>query len=211
MKKGFLVAALFAVVSMANAQETSQEAIYGVKSGIITMSMDFGGNAMTTTTYFDDYGRKQANVSDFGGQKSRSIVVKGETIMVNDEAKTATRMPGMMGGGMMGGGSSVNFMKLTDEVIKANNIKELGEETIAGKPCKKYSMSVSMMGQSQTQTVWVYQGITLKSSTQSDFGAMERTASKFEENATIPASMFEIPEDIKIQDMDMNMMMGGGF
>ena len=81
MKKGFLVAALFAVVSMANAQEASQEAIYGVKSGIITMSMDFGGNAMTTTTYFDDYGRKQANVSDFGGQKSRSIVVKGETIM----------------------------------------------------------------------------------------------------------------------------------
>ena len=168
MKKGFLVAALFAVVSMANAQEASQEAIYGVKSGVITMSMDFGGNAMTTTTYFDDYGRKQANVSDFGGQKSRSIVVKGETIMVNDEAKTATRMPGMMGGGMMGGGSSVNFMKLNDEVIKANNIKELGEETIAGKPCKKYSMSVSMMGQSQTQTVWVYQGITLKSSSQSE-------------------------------------------
>ena len=205
MKKGFLVAALFAVVSMANAQE----AIYGVKSGVITMSMDFGGNAMTTTTYFDDYGRKQANVSDFGGQKSRSIVVKGETIMVNDEAKTATRMPGMMG---MGGENRVNFMKLTDEVIKANNIKELGEETIAGKPCKKYSMSVpSMMGQSQTQTVWIYQGITLKSSSQSDFGAMEQTASKFEENATIPASMFEIPEGVKIQDMDMNMMMGGGF
>jgi outer membrane lipoprotein-sorting protein len=211
MKKGFLVAALFAVVSMANAQEASQEAIYGVKSGIITMSMDMMGNAITTTTYFDDYGRKQANVSDFGGQKSRSIVVKGETIMVNDEAKTATRMPAMMGGGMMGGGSAVNFMKLTDEVIKANNIKELGEETIAGKPCKKYSMSVSMMGQSQTQTVWVYQGITLKSSSQSDFGAMERTTTKFEENATIPASMFEIPEGVKIQDMDMNMMMGGGF
>jgi outer membrane lipoprotein-sorting protein len=209
MKKGFLVAALFAVVSMANAQEVSPEATYGVKSGIITMSMDFGGNAMTTTTYFDDYGRKQASVSDFGGQKSRSIVVKGETIMVNDEAKTATRMPGGMMG--MGGGSRVNFMKLTDEVIKANNIKELGEETIAGKPCKKYSMSVSMMGQSQTQTVWVYQGITLKSSSQSDFGAMESTASKFEENATIPASMFEIPEGVKIQDMDMNMMMGGGF
>jgi outer membrane lipoprotein-sorting protein len=208
MKKGFLVAALFAVVSMANAQEASQEATYGVKSGIITMSMDMMGNTITTTTYFDDYGRKQASVSDFGGQKSRSIVVKGETIMVNDEAKTATRMPGMMG---MGGGSRVNFMKLTDDVIKANNIKELGEETIAGKPCKKYSMSVSMMGQSQEQTVWVYQGITLKSSSQSDFGAMEQTASKFEENATIPASMFEIPEGVKIQDMDMNMMMGGGF
>lgn len=204
MKKGFLIAALFAVVSMANAQES----VYGVKSGIITMSMDMMGNTITTTTYFDDYGRKQANVSDFGGQKSRSIVVNGETIMVNDEAKTAMRIPGMMG---MGGGSTVNFMKLTEEVIKANNIKELGEETIAGKPCKKYSMSVSMMGQSQTQTVWVYEGITLKSSSQSDFGAMERTASKFEENATIPASMFEIPEGVKIQDMDMNMMMGGGF
>lgn len=202
--------AFAAVSAFAVAQEAEKPAIYGCKSGIVTMEMEMMGNAIVTKTYFDDFGRKTATENDFGGMKSRTINVKGETIMVNDEQKTATRLPGMMGGGMMGG-SSVNFSNLTDEVKAQNKIKEIGKETIADKECTIYEMEVeSMMGGAQKTKVWIYKGVTLKSSTESDFGTMEQVCSKFEENAAIPASMFEIPEGIEIQDMDMNMF-GGGF
>ena len=197
--------ALTAVV--ASAQNAKEPAPYGIKSGIVTMSMDMMGQAIVQQIYFDDYGRKTASVSDFGGMKSRMVMVKGEQIMVNDEAKTATRMPGF--GGMGGPRQDINWLNLTDDVKKKNNIKELGEETVAGKTCKKYSLTVDAMGQSSTQTVWIYKGITLKTSSDSPMGTMVQAATKIEENATVPASMFTIPEGVKIQDFDMSMM--GGF
>ena len=66
-----------------------------------------------------------------------------------------------------------------------------------------------MMGQPITTTAWVYKGITLKSSTSTDFGEMGQTATKIEENIDIDPAMFTIPEGVKVQDMDMSMM--GGF
>ena len=66
-----------------------------------------------------------------------------------------------------------------------------------------------MMGQPQKQTVWVYKGITLKSTSKSDFGDMNQTATKLEENVEVPASMFTVPAGVTIQEMDMGMMMGG--
>ena len=64
-----------------------------------------------------------------------------------------------------------------------------------------------MMGQPQKQTVWVYKGITLKSSSSSDFGEMVQTATKIQEDVEIPASMFTLPEGVEIQEMQM----GGGW
>ncbi|HBA12589.1 MAG TPA: hypothetical protein DCW98_01260, partial [Bacteroidales bacterium] len=78
MKKMFMATALLAVVSLAGAQVPAN-APYGVKSGVITMSMDMMGQEMITETYFDDYGLKIAQVSEggFGGQgKTRTITDK---------------------------------------------------------------------------------------------------------------------------------------
>ena len=208
MKKLFFVAALMAVVMGASAQEAKKDAIYGVKSGIITMEMDTMGQAIVQQIYFDDFGAKQATVSEFGGNKMRTIVLDGQNVMINEAEKTATRMPAM---GFGGGRARINYNYLTEQVMKDNKIKELGEETIAGKACKKYSVTMDMMGQSMEQTVWVYKGIVMKTASESEFGAMGQTATKLEENVTVPASMFTVPEGITVQDMDMNMMMGGGF
>lgn len=198
MKKFVFIIALAALCAGAKAQDK----MYEIKSGIVTMEMNMMGQAMVQEIYFDDYGAKQATVSDFGGQKMRILVVDGSNVMVNDAEKTATRMP------MMGEAERVNFSNLTEKDIKKYKVKELGKETVAGKECTKYSITVFMMGQPQKQTVWVYKGITLKSSSSSDFGEMVQTATKIVENADIPASMFQIPEGVKIQDMDMGMMGG---
>ena len=215
----FMAAALMAVVSLANAQAPA-DAPYGVKSGVYTMSMAFGDNEMVTEYYFDNYGLKTAQVSEGGfgmmggGQqgKTRTITDKdGSQIQINDEAKTATKMPSFGGMGFGGGRAQINWNKLTDEVKKANNIKELGKETIAGKECTKYSMTTEGFQGPQEQTVWIYKGIQLKNEMSSDFGTFGATCKKFEEK-DVPASMFEVPAGVKVEELDMSQFGGfGGF
>ena len=216
MKKMFLAAALLAVVSLANAQAPA-DAPYGVKSGVITMSMDMMGNEMITETYFDNYGLKTAQVSEggfMGGEgKTRTITDKdGAQIRINDAEKTATKFPaGGMGFGMGGGRAQINWNNLTDQVKKENNIKEVGKETIAGKECTKYSMTTEGFQGPQEQTVWIYKGIQLKNEMSSDFGTFGATCKKFEEK-DVPASMFEVPAGVKVEEFDMSQMGGfGGF
>jgi hypothetical protein len=172
------------------------------------MEMDMMGQTMVQEIYFDDYGAKQATVMNMQGQKMRQITKDGSNIMIDDAAKTATKMPAM---GMMGGGEQrINFSNLDEKTIKKNKIQEAGEETVAGKTCKVYKYKVMMMGQAVSATACVYKGIVLKSSTSTDFGEMGQKATKIEENITVDPSMFTIPEGVKVQEMDMSMF-GGGF
>ena len=197
--KRLVILAVLAAAFCVGAQ--AQEKLYTVKSGIVTMEMDMMGQKVVQEIYFDDYGVKQATLSDFGGRKSRNIVVDGATVMVNDEEKTAMKMP------MMGQRENVNFSNLDEKAIKKYKVKELGTETVAGKECKKYEVTLFMMGQPRKQTVWVYKGITLKSSSSSDFGDMTQTATKIQEDVEIPASMFTLPAGVKVEEMQM----GGGW
>ena len=197
--KRLVILAVLAAAFCVGAQ--AQEKLYTVKSGIVTMEMDMMGQKVVQEIYFDDYGVKQATLSDFGGRKSRNIVVDGATVMVNDEEKTAMKML------MMGQRETVNFSNLDEKAIKKYKVKELGTETVAGKECKKYEVTLFMMGQPRKQTVWVYKGITLKSSSSSDFGDMTQTATKIQEDVEIPASMFTLPAGVKVEEMQM----GGGW
>ena len=201
MKKLLIITALLSFCMGAGAQEK----IYDVKSGKVTMEMDMMGQTIVQDIYFDDYGAKTVTVSDFGGNKMRMLEKDGSNIMVNDAEKTAVRMPAMGPGAE----NHINFLNLDEKTVKKNKIKEVGEEAIAGKTCKKYTYKVLMMGQPITTTVWVYKGITLKSSTNTDFGEMVQQATKIEENIDIDPAMFTIPEGVTVQDMDMSMM--GGF
>ena len=132
MKRLAIIAVLAAFCVGAQAQEK----LYEVKSGKITMEMDMMGQTMVQEIYFDDYGAKQATVMNMQGQKMRQITKDGSNIMIDDAAKTATKMPAM---GMMGGGEQrINFSNLDEKTIKKNKIQEAGEETVAGKTCKVY-------------------------------------------------------------------------
>ena len=203
MKRLAIIAVLAAFCVGAQAQEK----LYEVKSGKVTMEMDMMGQTIVQEVYFDDYGAKQATVMDMMGQKMRQITKDGSNIMIDDAAKTATKMPAM---GMMGGEPRINFSNLDEKTIKKNKIQEAGEETVAGKTCKVYKYKVMMMGQAVSATACVYKGIVLKSTTSTDFGDMGQKATKIEEDITIDPSMFTIPEGVKVQEMDMSMF-GGGF
>ena len=81
MKKILLIAVFCAFCAGMQAQEK----LYEVKSGIITMQMDMMGRPVVQEIYFDDYGAKQATLSEMRGRKTRAVAVNGETLMINDE------------------------------------------------------------------------------------------------------------------------------
>ena len=67
--KRLVILAVLAAAFCVGAQ--AQEKLYTVKSGIVTMEMDMMGQKIVQEVYFDDYGAKQATLSDFGGRKSK--------------------------------------------------------------------------------------------------------------------------------------------
>ena len=235
MKKILFIAAMLTMGLYASAQD----AVYSVKSGKITMEagmggMRFGGGgpggpggmgqrgpggagrgersgeprqAVNPVIYFDDYGAKQVTVNEFNGNRTRTLVIDGKNVMVNDAEKTAREMPQM---GMSSNRTKIDFTNLTEKVIKKNKIKELGEEEVAGKLCKKYSYRTQGMNGPVTQTVWIYKGITLKSAMDMGFGEMGQTAISIEEDIEVDPALFTIPEGVKIEKMQMPQM-GGGF
>ena len=208
MKKILLIASLCALCMGVQAQEKK----YEVKSGIVTMEMDMMGRKVVQEIHFDDYGAKQATISEMRGKKTRSLMVDGENLMINDEEKTATKMPAM---GMGGESNKINFLNKDEKYLKKNKVKEIGTDTFLGRECTKYTVAMFMMGQVVKQTVWVYKGIVLKTSMNTDFGEMVQAATNLVEDVEIPAATFEVPEGLTIQTMQRGPMgggpMGGGF
>ena len=203
MKKIITIIAFILLGIGAQAQEEIR--MYDVKSGIVTMEMDMMGRKVVQDIYFDDYGAKQAMIIEMRGQKMRGIEVDGEMVMINDAENTAVKMPSM---GMTN--EKINFLDQSPKNIRRNKIKEIGKETLLDRECTIYTVAVFMMGNVVKQTVWVYKGITLKSSITTDWGEMVQTATSLVEDIEIPAETFTLPEGIEIQTMSHGPRGGGG-
>ena len=210
MKKILMIMAvcLMCIGALAQGKKDKEAEVpmYEVKSGIVTMEMEMMGRKIVQEIYFDDYGAKQAMMMDFRGKKVRAVEKDGEYIVIDEESITGNIMPAMG----MGGNDKINFLDKSEKNIKKNKIKELGTETVAGKECTKYSVAIFMMGQVVKQHVWVYKGITLKTSISTDFGEMGMAAISLMEDVEIPAGTFDIPDGIEIKEMSRGGHMGGG-
>ena len=188
----FATIALFTTFAL-----SAQEAKYELKSAIIKKSMEMWGQKMEATQYFDDYGKAESVTltMEMQGTTTRMrTITKGDIITVlNLDNKTGNRitMPD----------KQVNFLNLTQEMKDKYKVKELGEETIAGKPCKKYSMEMNQMGQDVSITAWIWKGFALKSVTEAGGMTVVDLTTDIQENVAVDAENFAIPSDFTIQDM----------
>lgn len=196
MKTKSLFATLFLLASFALVAQ--EEAVYELKSGIIHKTIEMGVQKMTSTYYFDDYGKVGSTAINMatpqGIIRMRTILKDGTVTVMNLDNKTGQKSV------IPEAEQSVNFLKLTDEVREKNKIKELGEEEILGKKCKKYAMQSTTLGMPVTATVWVWKGLTLKSTSTFNEMTMTETATEIEENADVATSNFTVPEGVVIQE-----------
>jgi hypothetical protein len=178
---------------------------YQMKSGIITYKMENNmlGGKMTQILYFDDYGTKEARETitemTMMGQTIKThkmnIAKEGYVYDLDLDKKTGTKIKRDLPKS-----SEYDISKFSQEMLDQYNVKKLGSEEVAGKSCEKISMEYNKMN--MKGIVWNWQGITLKSDIDMGKINVKTTATKVEENASVPASIFEIPSDVQIQDLD---------
>jgi hypothetical protein len=186
MKRIITLCAVLLVAVTAMAQDGAKK--YGIKSGEFVTEMDMMGQTISGTTYFDDYGAKQiakTKMEMMGMSMDMATLQLGnKNYMINYGDKTVQEMPAQ---------ESLNYMNLTPDVVKKYKVQEVGKETVNGKECTKYTAEISQMGQTAKTTVWVWQGIPIKSVI--DMGGMAMTQSVKEvKEGPVDASLFEVPK-----------------
>jgi hypothetical protein len=182
---------------------------YQIKCAVVTMKLTNNMMKMdmdiASTLYFDEYGKKECteNISQISmmGQTIKShqlSITKDDFIYSLDlEKKTGTKMkidnkidP-----------SKLDFSNLSEDIIKEWNIKKEGTEKILDKTCEVISMSNEKM--QMTGKVYTWQGITLKSDMDMGGINVKMEATNIDVRDNLPESRFQIPPDIKIEEINM--------
>ena len=193
---------------------------YELQSGIVYYEpMVIMGIKSVSTLYFDDYGRRESREtvtdSDIMGMKSHEKkvdITNGDYIIsyelekiVNgkdETSKVATKtdikkfreMAMQMGKGLD-----------PEQMKKDFDYREEGSEVIAGVTGTKYSVSLNKEKKDQRAYGVLYKKIALKT----QMGPVTVKAAKIEENASVPASKFEVPAGYTIQEVDLQKEMTG--
>jgi len=180
---------------------------YKVKSGMLISEMTgiMKNMKVVSTTFFDDYGRKERTetLSRFemmGNEtETRGLTIKRDgyiyTIDLNE--KTATRMNPKTSFNQ----GDFDFSAMSEELIKKYNFKKLGTEKYLDKDCEV--MSFEMPAMNMKGKVWLWEGITLKSEV--DMGKMHTliAVNKIETDIPVDPGKFEIPGDIQIKEFTL--------
>jgi hypothetical protein len=172
---------------------------YELESAIIQKEVITMGQKMNATWYIDGFGRNESiemtlknGIAQGVDKHIQTLMEEMSVVTIDPDQHTANRIKLPE--------KPVNYLQLTPEVSEKYKIREVGEEEIAGKKCRKYSLEITLMGQAMQVTTWVWKGLVLKSESAGNgmVFAVE-TATEIQENATVPADKFVIPENVIIQ------------
>ncbi len=172
--KNVLFAFMLIIALNVNAQENTKR--YGIKSGIIHEYSKLNEHITPDVRYFDDYGDSEA------------ITKKEKAWMYNEAGKPKSfdnPLP------------DLTFINPSQEIIDKYKLVDTGEdEVILGRTCRKFTYE-TLMGRRKKviyNTVWVYQGIVLKSIMKNGRQETFYEVTEFQENVEVPAEVFVIPE-----------------
>ena len=178
------------------------------KSGHIEYTL--GGNwSGTKSVWFDDYGMLMRTLTEststvtIAGFTSTTVEKKLEIrrgkeifivdLLTNTGTKTDIGMQTDMGRNMTEGKTDAELHQMERKVITDMGATITGYETFLGKKCLTFTWG--------TTNFFQYKGIPLKSDvTQPGLLSLLETATSFEENINVPASKFEVPQNIEFQD-----------
>ncbi len=206
MKKEFLL--LIGILLTISIYAQSQGKYFFIKSGHIEYVL--GGNTTgTKTVWFDDYGMLMYTLTESTttvkvlGMKSTTStkeieIRKGNTIWKVDMLqKTGSKMSietqTDAGEELTKGKTDAQLHEMERKVITDMGAEIEGYETFLGKNCLKFTWGTTKFLQ--------YKGIPLKSDISTLGITYTETATNFETNVTVPASKFEIPSDVKFEEM----------
>lgn len=199
--KNMLVALFLLVHLMVQAQERKVK-FYEFETAIIEYTYE-GNETGKQMLYLDDYGWRQSEwtntVHQAFGQKTEKKEVKvsdGLDIWQwNPISKMGTKTRNAVLESMLEN-PEFDPQEYAKELMKSLGFTYSGDEVVNGKNCAVYKGSGS--------TIWVWNGIAMKTAIKMLGQKTIWTATKMETNVAVPASKFEIPTDIRFGEQQSN-------
>jgi hypothetical protein len=198
--KRLVLLIVFAVLFSTNADALDLKK-YKIKSGIIEYKIE-GSTKGTEILYFDDWGLREAKETK---TQMRIFGIKTETntLNINDKdwsynidlkEKTGTKSSNDLMKDIIGKISEEEAEQYGEIMYKELDARKVGNETVLGKNCEVWEI------RKLNSKVWIYEQVPLKMEVDM-LGKTTYTATKFEANASVPSSKFEVPKGIKITEL----------
>ena len=200
MKKLLITFCILTMSFLAGNVQAKQEKVYSIKSAIV--EYDFSG--------FGQKGVETLSFNDFGKNESRYMEISVKILGFKQTTKTLhlRNSDGEYGIDLNEGtGIKYNSEEIPKEVAQKmtglgysnKTIKDMGgvkkrKEQLLEKNCMVYELEDGAI------TVWLYKGVALKSVTNMGGMQMSYVATSIKENVNIPASTFEIPGGIRVEE-----------
>jgi hypothetical protein len=168
---------------------------YPFKSAIVEYNIS-GTYTGTKTLYVDDYGYKEANkeetIMKFMGAIEKAhkavIMIGSEHIEINYLHKTATKNNNPTHQ-YYAENVGKNYIEVGEKTLQKMGFTKVGKEMVRGKLCDKWKGSINL---------WTWKGLTLKTETKLMGVHIVEEAVSVKIDEAVEASVFEIPEDMKI-------------
>ena len=210
MKKTWILFILILCILPIMAQQVAlkNEKVFEIKAGKVEYAIE-GKTKGTKTLWFDDYGRvhcelKKTSTKMFGmTTKEETLTIRNKEWMYNINLidKTGTKMSiddaFEMSETIVGTTDEQELKEIAEDVKETLDAKDAGTETILGRNC--IVMDINRLNGRH----WRYKGVTLKMEVKMGgiLGDFTETATAFDENVSVPASKFEVPAGIIIQEL----------
>lgn len=184
--------------------------VFELKSGKVEYKLD-GTTKGIKTLYWDDYGRiqheyRKTTTKMLGiSNTEETLTIRTKEWMYSIDLKEKTGTKTKTDATFQTAEAFTGTQGMTHQereqygeaMLKSMGGKEVGSETILGKPCKVIEIS------QMKSKVWAYKNVTLKLTVNMGgmLGTSSEEATSIEENIAVPASKFQPPAGIEIQDV----------
>jgi hypothetical protein len=193
---------------------------YEIKSGIVYYKPIeiMKGSKTQEILYFDDYGRKEAKINTTEinmmgiSNKEKSVTITDGDYSISftlekiENGKDVTekvarkmKISGNLAQLGIAAAMTADIKKLTEEF----DYREEGSEVVAGVSGKKISMALNKEKKNERIFAVTYKNILLKT----EMMGIKVEAEKIEENVSVPANIFSIPDGYKVEEVNMDDLM----
>jgi len=164
---------------------------YQIKSGIINFDTKIAGIEGKTILYFDNYGSLELEEKYTGDQLKEGNLCDGTNLYsINFEKKTAYKASVCSRGVAL----KVDWNEISD-ADKQDKAKKLPNVTVAGKDCESFSYTASGV----TSVFAGWNNICVMQEQSNQYGGTFMKAVSIEENVSIPAEKFAVPEGFEMR------------
>ncbi|MFD1292833.1 hypothetical protein ACFQ5N_03200 [Lutibacter holmesii] len=204
MKNIFLLVVVF-LLSLTSCSQNSKTAKsgfqkYPFKSAVIEYTIT-GNSTGTKTIYIDDYGFKQAEISEittkimgFKTKEKEEVITVGSEIFTVDHETNKVVKTNNPYAEKYAENVGEDYIKTGEEVLISLGFEKIGNETILGKNCTIWK------GMS---TIWAWKGVVLKSETNLMGMRIVETATSIKTAVNIDADKFIAPTNYAVEEIEM--------